>query len=126
MVIYSVLADLVLVLHLAFIAFVVLGGFLALRWRRLVWIHPPLAVWGALVALMGWICPLTPLENYLRGLAGLAQYGGSFLERYLLPLIYPTDLTRGLQVSLGLLVVAVNLLAYGLLVRKRRHGRMRA
>lgn len=122
--IYAVLADLVLALHLAFIAFVIVGGFFALRWRRLVWVHPPLAVWGALVALMGWICPLTPLENHLRELAGLAQYGGSFLERYLLPLIYPTDLTRGLQVSLGLLVVAVNVVAYGLLWRQARRRRV--
>lgn len=120
---YRVLADLVLGVHLAFIVFVVAGGFAALRWPRLVWPHLPAAVWGAAVELGGWLCPLTPLEVRLRELGGAGGYGESFVERYLLPLVYPAALTRELQVALGVVVLALNLLAYTLLWRRwKRSG----
>jgi hypothetical protein len=120
---YTSLADAVLILHLCFVLFVVLGGLLVLRWRRLAWLHLPAAGWGALVEFTGWICPLTPMENTLRRAAGGEGYETTFVERYLVPLVYPGDLTREMQVVLGLLVVAVNLGVYGFLWRRARGRR---
>lgn len=117
--IFGLLADFVLLLHLAFVLFVVLGGFLVWRCPRLAWLHLPAAAWGALIELGGWICPLTPLENHLRRLGGGEVYAESFIAHYLMPLIYPATLTRELQIGLGLGVVAINLLAYALGRQKR-------
>ena len=114
------LADLVLLVHAAFVLFVVLGGFAVLRWPRLAWIHLPAAAWGAVIEFAGWICPLTPLENRLRGLAGDAGYQGGFVEHYLLASLYPATLDRSIQVGLGLAVIAVNLVAYGWVAARRR------
>ena len=116
-------ADAVLLLHFGFILFVLLGGLLVWKWRRLVWLHLPAVLWGALIEFGGGICPLTPLENRLREAAGEGGYSGSFIERYLLPLIYPSELTRELQVLLGLLVLAVNLGVYGLLWIRHKNRR---
>ena len=113
-------ADLLVVLHLAFIAFVVAGGFLALKWRRLIWVHIPCALWGAAIEFTGWICPLTPLENELRRSAGSTAYRGSFIDHYIMPLVYPEGLTNELQVVLGMGVVVVNVAAYMLVWRRRR------
>jgi len=115
-------ADLVVLLHLAFVGYVVAGGLLVLRWPRTAWAHLPAAVWAAVLEWMGWICPLTPLENTLRARGGEAGYTGGFVEHYLLPVLYPADLTRQIQVGLGLLVVAINLVVYGLVIRRRRRG----
>lgn len=109
---FRVLADAVVVLHLAFILFVVLGGLLVLRGPRVVWIHLPAATWGAAVELFGWICPLTPLENALRRAGDAGAYGGGFVERYVVPVVYPAELTRDIQVVLGLAVVGVNTAIY--------------
>ena len=117
---YSLLADLTLVVHFAFVIFVVVGGLLVLRWPRVAWAHIPAAVWGALIEFGGWVCPLTPLENEFRRRAGEAAYGGGFVERYLLPVIYPGAMTRTVQVTLGVLVIAVNALIYGVVLRRRR------
>jgi len=108
----AVLADLVVLLHLAFILFVVFGGLLVLRRRRLMWLHLPVVVWGAAIEFVGWVCPLTPLENRLRAAAGEAGYSGGCIEHYLIPLIYPEGLTRELQWLLGALVLLVNALVY--------------
>lgn len=121
--IFSLLADVVLLLHLAFILFVVLGAFLVRRFPRLIWLHPPAVAWGALVELAGWVCPLTPLENHLRRLGGEAGYEGGFIGHYLLPIVYPEALSRQLQVALGLVVVVINVAAYAWACRGRRHGR---
>ena len=118
--IYRTLADATLVLHLAFIAFIVLGGLAVARWPRIVWFHLPAAAWGVLIELGGWICPLTPLENWLRLLAGEQGYSESFVERYLLPIVYPDALTRNVQFVLAALVVAVNLTIYSFVWRRRR------
>lgn len=118
---FQVIADALVVAHLLFIGFVVAGGFLVLRWPRLAWVHLPAAAWGAAVEFMGWVCPLTPLENHLRRLAGGGAYAGGFVERYLLPVLYPEQLGVATQFVLGGLVVAVNVLAYGL-VLWRRHS----
>jgi hypothetical protein len=120
---YHLLTDSLVLAHFGFIAFVVVGGFLAWRWRWLVWLHLPAVVWGALIEFAGWICPLTPWEVALRRAAGQAGYEGGFMEHYLIPIIYPGALTRTIQVGLGTLVVGINLLAYAGWVR---HGRRRA
>ncbi|MDX1576890.1 MAG: DUF2784 domain-containing protein [Gemmatimonadota bacterium] len=118
--IYRILADVVLVVHALFIVFVVLGGFLAVRWPKVAWVHVPCALWGALIEFAGWICPLTPWENALRRAGGEAGYAGGFIERYLAPLIYPGELTREIQVALGIGVIVLNAIAYGWLLARRR------
>lgn len=118
-----ILADALVGLHFLFVAFVVAGGFLAWRWRRVAWIHIPVALWGVLIEFAGWVCPLTPLENHLRHAAGDAGYAGGFIEHYVIPIVYPAGLTRGLQLGLGIAVVVINVIAYGGLVRKRRGDR---
>jgi hypothetical protein len=117
---YAALANLTVIGHLAFVAFVVLGGLLALRWPRVVWIHLPGAAWGALVEVAGWICPLTPLEQTFRERAGEGTYGTSFLEHYLIPLLYPGALTREIQIGLGAGVVILNAAIYAAVWKKRR------
>ena len=119
---WRVLADAILVLHFAFIAFVVLGGLLVLRWPRLGWLHLPAAAWGAGIAFIGGICPLTPLENHLRVLGGESGYSGGFIHHYLTSLIYPSGLTRTVQIGLGVFVIAVNVAAYAVLLRRRQKG----
>jgi len=109
---YYLVADLVLLVHVAFVGFVLLGGILILKWRRMVWLHLPAAAWGAIVEFSGWICPLTPLENWLREQAGEAVYGGDFLTHYLLPILYPDALTREVQMILGCAVVFLNVAIY--------------
>jgi hypothetical protein len=116
---YRILADLVVGLHTLFVAFVMVGGLLALRWPWVVAGHLPAAVWGALIEFRGWICPLTPLEKSLRAAAGDAGYQGGFIEHYLLPVLYPQGLTREVQVAMGFAVVAVNLVIYLILLRRR-------
>jgi hypothetical protein len=118
----SLAADAVLLLHGVFILFVVAGGLLALRWPLAAAVHLPCAAWGAYIEFSGGICPLTPLEQRLRTLAGEAGYTGGFIEHYLLPLIYPAGLTPTVQVVLGSGVIVVNLIVYGLVLRRRRAG----
>jgi hypothetical protein len=118
---YSALAEGVLVLHAVFIVFTLFGGLLALRWRLLPWLHLPCVLWVILIELNGWICPLTPLENRLREAAGARGYSGGFIEHYLLPLVYPPGLTPGVQALFAAIVAGVNLAVYTLLWRKRRH-----
>jgi hypothetical protein len=113
-------ANAVIVLHLAFILFAVLGGVLVRRWPRLAWLHLPACCWAAALEFWGGTCPLTPLENWLRERGGAEGYETGFIEHYLLPLIYPAALTREVQIVLGLLVVAINLSLYGWLLLRRR------
>jgi hypothetical protein len=124
-VIYRLLADFVVLVHGAFVVFVVLGGFLALWNLRWAWVHLPAAIWGAWVEFAGRICPLTPLENHFRGLAGERGYAGGFIEHYIVPLLYPVGLTRDRQFLFGGIVVAVNLLAYGVAVARAYRTRSR-
>ena len=111
--IYRALADVVLIAHLAFVLFVVLGGLLVLRWPRLAWLHLPAAIWGVLIEYSGWICPLTPLENSFRTRGGEAGYAGGFIQHYIQPVLYPSGLTRSTQIVLGSLLLILNLTAYG-------------
>ncbi len=109
---YGILADLVVLVHTAFVIFAVLGGLLVARRRWIIWAHIPAALWAVCIEFMGWICPLTPLENWLRTKGGETGYTNSFIEHYLLPLLYPADLTRNLQIVLGAFVLGVNLYVY--------------
>jgi len=124
--IYRLCADLVLVLHLAFVAFVVFGGLLVLRWPRVMWLHLAALTWGALTEFLGLICPLTPLEVHLRELGGQAGYSGDFIDHYITSLLYPAGLTRGIQFWLGILVVVPNVLLYAYFLRRRHRDSRRA
>jgi hypothetical protein len=116
----SLLADSVLVAHLLFILFVMLGGLLVLRWAKLAWLHLPAVAWGIYVELSGRICPLTPLENSLREAAGQVGYSGGFIEHYVTALIYPDGLSRRIQMALAAIVVIVNAAVYWRLFSRRR------
>ncbi|NIS61836.1 MAG: DUF2784 family protein [Proteobacteria bacterium] len=117
---YRVLADIILVLHFAFILFAVFGGLLVFIWKRFAWVHLPAVVWAALISIAGWICPLTPLENWLREMGGAISYRSGFIDHYILPIVYPDAdfLTRRVQILLGLLLFGINLGIYGLVLRR--------
>ena len=117
---YALLADLALVLHATFILFVVLGGVLVFWRRGLAWVHIPAALWGILIEFQGWVCPLTYLENDLRIAAGNSGYAGGFIDHYLVPLVYPSGLTSGTQILLGLAALFINAIIYTLIWRKRQ------
>ena len=116
----AALADGVVLLHLAFVLFVLFGGLLALRWPRAAWAHIPAAAWGVAIEFFGWICPLTPLENDLRARAGRESYEGDFIGRYLLPVIYPEGLTREVQLLLGTGALLLNVAIYWMVLRRGR------
>ena len=109
---YRATADTVLLLHVAFVLFVLAGGLLVLRWPKLAWVHVPAVAWAAYVEFTGRLCPLTPLEVALRERAGEAGYAGDFIEHYVVSLMYPDGLTRDTQAALGALAVALNVLIY--------------
>jgi hypothetical protein len=120
-VLYRIGADLLVVAHLLFIVFAFAGGIAVLRWHWLALVHLPVALWATVVEWMGWLCPLTPLENELRMAAGEAGYSGGFIAHYIVSIVYPSGLTRELQWLLAALVVLVNAAIYAvLLVRLRR------
>ena len=122
---YGFLADTVLVIHLAFILFVLFGAFLVIKWRWVAWLHLPAAFWGAYVEFSGRYCPLTPLENNLRRLAGEAGYSGGFIDHYVTGWIYPDGLTRELQMVIGAIVVVINVVVYWFVIRSSRRDRWR-
>ena len=121
---YSILADIVVAIHFLFILFVALGALFVLKWPWVIYLHLPAAGWGALIMFMGWICPLTPLENRLRISAGEAGYSGGFIDQYLMPVIYPAGLTREMQIWLGLAVILLNVLVYVLVFIRRRKRKL--
>lgn len=123
--IYRVAADFVLITHFAFILLVVAGGLLVFRYAWFVWIHIPAACWGAFVELSGRLCPLTTLENFLRVRAGQEGYANSFVEQYILPVIYPAGLTRNIQLVLAGLVIAVNVIIYATIVLRKKAARQK-
>jgi hypothetical protein len=116
---YSILADIVVAIHFLFILFVALGALFVLKWPWVIYLHLPAAAWGALIMFVGWICPLTPIENRLRISAGEAGYSGGFIDQYLMPVIYPAGLTRDIQIWLGLGVILLNMLVYGFVFVRR-------
>jgi hypothetical protein len=121
---YLILADLLVLVHLLFIIFVLLGGLLLMLHGSLIFVHLPAVIWAALISFKGWICPLTPLENHLRRVAGSADYEQGFVEHYLIPIIYPSNLTPNIQVMLGIFVLLINLSIYCFVYYKRmaKHG----
>ena len=120
--IYGLLADVVLLGHVTFVLFVGLGGLLVVRSARWAWLHLPCAAWGAWVELVGWICPLTPLEVALRRRAGDAGYTGGFLEHYVVPVLYPPGLTREIQIGIGVAVLLLNAGLYAWAWRRHRRS----
>jgi len=118
--VYSLLADAVVLAHFGFILFVVLGGLAVIRWRRLAWLHLPTVCWAAVLEFQSLICPLTPLENWLRSQAGGDAYQTGFIEHYLLPIIYPAGLTADVQFALGAGVLVINGLVYALVIYRWR------
>ncbi|MCM5678008.1 DUF2784 domain-containing protein [Schlegelella sp. S2-27] len=111
--VYRVLADVLVLAHAGFVLFVVLGGLLVLRWPRWAWVHLPAAAWGVWIEWSAGICPLTPLENRLRAAGGEVGYAGSFVEQYVMPVLYPVGLTPAVQAWLAAILLAVNLALYG-------------
>ena len=112
------MADLIVLIHFSFILFVIFGGLLVMKWRRLIWLHLPAAVWGALIEFFGWFCPLTTLENQLRRNNGGEGYSTGFIEHYIIPIMYPEELTRDIQIILGVAVIAINLVIYRFILKK--------
>lgn len=123
---YSMLADLVMLLHFGFILFAVAGALLVARWPRLIWLHLPAALWAMAIEFYGGICPLTPLENWLRHRGGQRGeemgYGESFIQNHLGDVIYPGEMTTAIEITLGLTVLVINLALYGWIIT-RRHQR---
>ena len=119
--VYSYLADLVLLLHAFFVLFVLLGGLLVLRKPFMAWCHIPAVLWAAGIEFLGWICPLTPLENMLRTRGGDTGYATGFVEHYIIPLLYPAQLTRKMQIGFGMIVLGINFVIYwGLWAQNRK------
>lgn len=118
--IYLYISNLIVIVHFLFILLVLFGGLLVLRWPKLVWLHLPIIIWGFLVELNGWFCPLTPWENHFRELAGAQSYQGDFIGEYLLPLIYPAELTREMQYSFAAVVLILNAIIYYFIWRNSR------
>jgi len=118
--VYRILADIVMVTHLVFVLFVVFGGLLVLRWQQWRWFHFPAFAWGVVIELTGWICPLTPLENHLRRSGGEEGYETGFIDHYIVPVLYPEGMTRSDQIILGLLVLVINAVVYGRVIRQWR------
>ena len=113
---FRLLSDFIVIIHLAFIIFVAAGALLVMKWNRLAFIHIPAVIWGAIVEYTGWICPLTPWENHFRRLAGDSAYQGDFTGNYILPVIYPGELTRNIQIILGSIVIIINMIIYGIII----------
>jgi uncharacterized protein DUF2784 len=116
---YRLLADLVVLVHFAFVLFVILGGFLVARRRRAMPLHLAAVIWAALIEFGGWICPLTPIENRLRAKSGSDGYHSDFVGHYILPILYPEGLTRETQIALGTFVIVTNLGIYAWVLRHK-------
>lgn len=118
--IYQIIADLIVILHFIFIIFALVGGLLVLKWRRVAWGHLPAVLWAAFIEFTGGVCPLTPLENWLRLKGGNGAYQSEFIENYIMALIYPAALTPQMQMLLGLIVITINLAVYAGVWRRTR------
>ena len=117
---HRLLADGLVLIHGLWLVFVVGGALLAIRWPRVAWVHIPAVVWGVLIELQGWVCPLTPLENELRRMGGQAGYAGGFIERYVTGFVYPAGLTREIQIALGVALLVLNVALYAWVWRRSR------
>ncbi|MBI4842706.1 MAG: DUF2784 domain-containing protein [Nitrospirae bacterium] len=117
---YKAMADATALAHFLFVLFVIFGGLIVFKWRGAAWLHLPAALWGALIEFFGWICPLTHLENFFREKAGAVTMERGFVAHYILPLLYPAELTKGLQIKLGLFVIFLNIIIYGFVICRHR------
>ncbi len=115
------ISDFIVLIHFGFILFVILGGLLVIKWKKFIWLHLPAASWGALIEFFGWLCPLTTLENQLRRNNDSEVYLNGFVEQYIIPLIYPEELTRDIQTILGVAVIVINLLIYYVVLKKWKY-----
>ena len=115
---FRILIDLTIFIHFGFAIFAAIGGLFALRWRTVIIFHLPACIWAALIEFSGWICPLTPLENWFRIKGAATGYQNGYLDPYILPILYPENLTRGIQIVLGILVITANAIIYGIIVKK--------
>jgi len=113
---YTLAADVIVLLHFGFVIFVVAGGLLVFQWRWIALLHLPSMLWGVLLEFRGWLCPLTPLENSLREASGHSGYSGGFIEHYILPVLYPVELDRNMQIAIGSIVIVINVAVYGWLI----------
>ena len=116
---YGIFTDIVVLIHLTFVFFAVLGAVLIIWWRWIIWLHLPAFLWAIWIEFTGGICPLTPLENWVRIQAGQGGYEGDFVATYLLPVLYPAGLTCNVQFMLGMMVIVINVAIYGSIVYKR-------
>jgi len=116
---WTLLADLVVIIHFGFVLFCVFGALLCLWWPKVMWIHIPSAIWGGVVEIVGWICPLTPIENWLRQRAAVVSYRDSFADQYIMPLLYPSAANRAIHILMGLSLLLLNLCLYFYIIRKR-------
>jgi hypothetical protein len=121
--VYRLLSDFIVIAHFLYILFVITGALIALRWKKIIWLHIPAVIWGATVEYTGWICPLTPWENRFRMLAGEEVYHGDFIGNYILPVIYPEEVTRNIQIVLGTIVIIVNIMLYGIIINRSVKGK---
>jgi len=119
---YNLIADVIVLLHFSFILFVICGGLLVIRRPQVAFLHFPCVIWGVMVEILGWVCPLTQLENHFRILAGGTSYSGDFIARHLLPVIYPENLTTTIQQVLGGLIILINIIFYTVLIYKYKRG----
>ena len=117
---YSLLADITMLLHFLFIAFALLGGFLVVRWKWVMWLHLPTALWAVGIEFLGGRCPLTPLENWFRLQAGTVDYEESFIQHYIGNLLYPQGLTPTINIILGVFVLVLNFSIYYWVYKQRR------
>jgi uncharacterized protein DUF2784 len=122
---YRIGADAVVIFHFCFVGFVITGGLLVLRWRRVMWAHLPAVAWGVFIEFSHGLCPLTPLENHLRELGGASAYQGGFVDHYIMPVLYPEGLTARMQVMLGTLILVVNVTCYGFILYRHFASRRR-
>jgi hypothetical protein len=121
--VYRLLSDFIVIAHFLYILFVITGALIALRWKKIIWLHIPAVIWGATVEYTGWICPLTPWETRFRMLAGEEVYHGDFIGNYILPVIYPEEVTRNIQIVLGTIVIIVNIMLYGIIINRSVKGK---
>jgi hypothetical protein len=112
-------ANAIVLIHGVFILFVLFGAWLVLRWKWVAWLHVPAFAWGAAIEFLGAVCPLTPLEQRLRELAGERGYTGGFVDHYIVPVMYPAGLTPAVQLWLGVFVVALNVAIYAFVLARR-------
>ena len=117
---YELAADLTLIVHFAFIIFVVFGGMLFFISTKIIYVHVPSLIWGIYIELTHSVCPLTYLENWFLQKANLTTYTEGFIQNYLVPIVYPKNLTDNLQIYLAIVLIVANMIMYGFIISKSK------